>query len=58
MPPGIDIGAQAHFVAVPPSDDPQPVRSFAAYTADLEALADWFAACHITTVPLYSTGVY
>jgi hypothetical protein len=34
---GIDVGAEAHYVAVPPSDDPQPVRCFAAYTADLEA---------------------
>ena len=32
---GIDIGADAHFVAVPPSDDPQPVRGFGACTADL-----------------------
>src|SRR5262249_50170625 len=55
---GIDIGAEAHFVAVPPSDDPQPVRSFGAYTADLEALADWLATCGITTVALESTGVY
>ena len=38
---GIDIGAEGHFVAVPPSDDPQPVRGFGAYTADLEALEDW-----------------
>jgi hypothetical protein len=38
---GIDIGAEAHFVAVPPSDDPQPVRGFGADTADLEARADW-----------------
>ena len=35
---GIDIGAEAHFVAVPPSDDPQPVRSFGASTADLDTL--------------------
>ena len=55
---GIDIGAEAHFVAVPPSDDPQPVRSFGAYTAALEALADWLATCGITTVALESTGVY
>jgi transposase len=55
---GIDIGAEAHFVAVPPSDDPQPVRSFGAYTADLEAVADWLATCGITTVALESTGVY
>src|SRR5215470_7170055 len=55
---GIDIGAEAHFVAVPPSDDPQPVRSFGVYTADLEALADWLATCGMTTVALESTGVY
>jgi transposase len=55
---GIDVGAEAHYVAVPPSDDPQPVRRFGAYTVDLEALADWLAACGITTVALESTGVY
>ena len=55
---GIDLGAEAHFVAVPPRDEPQPVRSFGASTADLEALADWLATCGITTVALASTGVY
>jgi len=54
---GIDIGAEAHCVAVPPSDDPQPVRSFGASTADLEALAAWLATWGITTVALESTGV-
>jgi len=54
---GIDIGAEAHFVAVPPSDDPQPVRGFGASTADLNAIADWLATCGITTVALESTGV-
>jgi transposase len=34
------------------------VRSFGAFTADLEALADWLAVCGITTVALASTGVY
>ena len=38
---GIDIGAEAPFVAVPPSDDPQPVRGFGAFPAALEALAAW-----------------
>jgi hypothetical protein len=38
---GIDVGADTHDVAVPPPDDPQPVRGFGACTADLEALADW-----------------
>ena len=55
---GIDIGAEAHFVAVPPSDDPQPVRGFGAFTADLEALVAWLVACAITPVALESTGVY
>jgi transposase len=55
---GIDVGAEAHDVAVPPSDDPQPVRRFGAYTVDWESLADWLAACGITTVALESTGVY
>ncbi len=55
---GIDIGAEAHWVAVPPSDDLQPVRCFGACTADLEALADWLATCGITTIALESTGVY
>lgn len=54
---GIDIGAAVHWVAVPPSDDPQPIRSCGAYTADLEALADWLATCGITTIALASTGV-
>ncbi len=55
---GIDIGAAAPFVAVPPSDDPQPVRGFGACPADLEARVAWLVACAITTVALASTGVY
>ena len=31
---GLDVGAEAHDVAVPPRDDPQPVRCFGAYTVD------------------------
>ena len=54
---GIDVGADAHDVAVPPSDDPQPVRCVAASTADLEALADGLAQCPMTTVAMASTGV-
>src|SRR3989442_8126477 len=55
---GIDVGAEAHFVAVPPRDDPQPGRGFGAFTADLETIAAWLVACAITTVALESTGVY
>ncbi len=55
---GIDIGAQAHWVAVPPDSDAQPVRGFGACTADLEAMAKWLQQCGVTTVAMESTGVY
>jgi transposase len=55
---GIDIGAIAHFVAVPPDRDPQPVRQFATFTADLHRLADWLTVCSVDTVVMESTGVY
>ena len=42
----------------PPSADPQPVRSVGAYPAALDALADWWAPCGLTTVAWDSTGVY
>ena len=55
---GIDIGATEHYVAVPADADPQPVRRFGACTADLEALADWLAACGVTSIVMEATGVF
>src|SRR5881296_2701372 len=55
---GIDIGEAEHWVAVPPGRDPQPVRRFGTFTADLDALADWLIDCGVTTVAMESTGVY
>lgn len=55
---GIDIGSAAHFVAVPPDRDDEPVREFASFTADLHRLADWLDACSVDTVAMGSTGVY
>src|ERR671933_1843237 len=55
---GIDIGSTAHFVAVPPDRDPQPVRQFATFTADLHRLAAWLTACGVDTVVMETTGVY
>jgi transposase len=55
---GIDIGSASHYVAVPPDRDEEPVREFACFTADLNALADWLTACRIDTVAMESTGVY
>ena len=55
---GIDVGNAQHYVAVPPGLDPEPVRSFGCFTADLHALADWLHRCKIKTVAMESTGVY
>jgi transposase len=47
---GIDVGNSAHYVAVRPEEDPQPVRRFRCFTADLHRLADWLEACGVETV--------
>ncbi len=54
----IDVGSASHVVAVDPACDPQPVRSFGVYTADLQTLAEWLRHCGVTSVVLESTGVY
>ena len=55
---GIDIGSAAHYVAVPPDRDDEPVREFPSFTADLNALADWLQGCGVDIVAMESTGVY
>ena len=55
---GIDIGNSAHYVAVRPDRDPDSVRRFECFTADLHRLADWLQQCGVTTVAMQSTGVY
>jgi transposase len=55
---GIDCGSAEHFVAVPPGRDPSPVQSFKTFTSDLLRLADWLAACGVTSVAMEATGVY
>jgi transposase len=55
---GIDCGSAEHFVAVPPDRDPTPVQSFKTFTSDLHRLADWLAACRVTSVAMEATGVY
>src|SRR5499427_3338827 len=55
---GIDVGNGAHYVAVRPDRDAQPVRRFECFTADLYRLADWLQNCGVCTVALQSTGVY
>src|ERR1700722_14288068 len=51
---GIDCGQNSHFVAVPTDRDPQPVREFRTFTAELHRLADWLAQCGVKTVALES----
>ena len=55
---GIDCGSAEHFVAVPPDRDPTPVRAFKTFTDNLHHLAEWLAACHVTSVAMEATGVY
>jgi hypothetical protein len=55
---GIDVGNSAHYVAVRPDRDPNSVRRFECFTADLHRLADWLQQCGVNTVAMQSTGVY
>ena len=55
---GIDIGNAAHYVAVPPDRDDEPVREFPSFTVGLNAIADWLKVCGVDTVAMESTGVY
>ena len=55
---GIDIGASEHWVSIPSELDPEPVRKFSCFTADLYAIAEWLTSRGITTVAMESTGVY
>jgi transposase len=55
---GIDVGADAHWVAVPEDRDEKAVRSFGVFTSDLIALCEWLKRCQIQTIAMESTGVY
>ena len=55
---GIDVGASAHYVAVPAGRDQQPVRRFGAFTEELHALARWLVQCGVETAEMESTGMY
>jgi transposase len=55
---GLDIGDAEIYAAVPESAADPAVRVFRTFTPDLQALADWLAACKVDTVAMESTGVY
>ena len=55
---GIDLGAEEHWVCVPPQRDEVNVRRFGCFTPDLQAMAVWLKHCGITSVAMEATGVY
>ncbi|MXY35025.1 MAG: IS110 family transposase [Boseongicola sp. SB0676_bin_33] len=55
---GIDIGKDTHYVAVDPERCEEPVRSFDAFTPDLEEMAAWLSSCGVEKVAMESTSVY
>jgi transposase len=55
---GVDIGSREHWACVPTGASPAPVRKFGTFTADLEAMAQWFKEGGITSVAMEATGSY
>jgi transposase len=55
---GIDVGGSEHWVAVSPDRDPEPVRRFGCFTADLHEMGQWLVEKGVRSVALQSTGVY
>jgi transposase len=55
---GIDIGGSEHWVAISPDRDPEPVRCFGTFTAELHELARWLVEKGVRSVAMQSTGVY
>jgi transposase len=55
---GIDVGGNEHWVAVSPDRDPEPVRPFGCFTADLGEMAKWLLDKGVRSVAMQSTGVY
>jgi hypothetical protein len=53
---GIDVASEEMWVCVPADRAEPNVRTFGAFTADLEAIADWLRQCRITSVAMESTG--
>ena len=55
---GIDIGKDVQYVAFDPDRCADQVRSFDAFTRDLEEIASWLSSCGVETVAMESTSVY
>lgn len=55
---GIDISSKDYVVSVPKDRDTKNIRTFGAFTCDLQEIALWLIACKITSVAMESTGIY
>ena len=55
---GIDVGGSEPWVAIRPDRDPEPVRRFGCFTADLREMGRWLVEKGVRSVALQSTGVY
>lgn len=55
---GVDIGSREHWASVPQEASERPVRKFGTFTGDLEAMAQWFKKCGVTSIAMEATGVY
>jgi transposase len=55
---GVDIGSREHWACVPAAAAEHPVRKFGTVTAELEAMAQWFEECGVSSVAMEATGVY
>ena len=49
---GIDVGGSEHWVAISPDRDPEPVRRFGCFTADLRELARWLVEKGVRSVAI------
>lgn len=55
---GIDVGGSEHWVAISPDRDPEPIRCYGCFTADLREMARWLVEKGVRSVAMQSTGVY
>jgi transposase len=55
---GIDVGGSEHWVAIGPDRDPEPVRRFGCFTADVRDMGRWLVEKGVRSVAMQSTGVY
>jgi hypothetical protein len=53
-----DRCGRQHWVSVRPDRDPEPVRRFGCFTADLRDMSRWLVEKGVRSVAMQSTGVY